>query len=100
MYVTLKTQGELGEDLFMEIYELFDEVFEVTKVLTFDEDGNKIETVATMDLLDDDPDYGALYEFDVARKIELNDGNQLVADLDAILKYDFELDAPIMKKEG
>lgn len=96
-YVTLKTQGELDDDQFQEVFALLDSVFDITKVLTFDAEGNKIETVATMDYIDEE-DFGAEYEFDVAHKISYTEGDNLISQLDEVLKYDFELDAPITKE--
>lgn len=98
MYVTVKTRGELDDDQFQEIFALIDNAFEVTKVLTFSEEGDKIETVAVMDYIDEDP-YGAEYEFDVSRRIGVEEGNALMQELGEILKYDFELDAPISKDD-
>jgi len=95
-YITLKTQCELDDTDFQEIYDLLDESFEIGTVLTFDAEGNKIETIATMTTTDD----GFEYDYDVANKVEVNVGNSIVETLGTILDCDFELDAPIIKEEG
>jgi hypothetical protein len=66
-------------------------------VLTFDDEGNRIETVATLDYLSDKDDYGVEYEFDVNKKLTVEEGEQLMDALNQVLKYDYELDLPIDK---
>ena len=95
-YITLTTQCELTDDEFQEVFGLLDNSFDVGTVLTFSEDGSKIETVATMTTKKD----GFEYEYDVNNKIPVEEGNSIVEALDELLECDFELDAPIIKEEG
>ena len=93
-HLTLKTRGELDDDQFQEVFSILDSRFVITKVLTFDEEGNKIYTIAVMDEHED----GCEYEFDVSRRIEVAEGDELMLQLEEILVDDFELDAPISKE--
>lgn len=95
-YITLKTQKELTDDEFQEIYGILDGTFDVLSVLTFAEDGSKIETVATMSTKEDCCEY----EYDVANKLCVEEGNNIVNTISELLDCDFELDAPIIKEEG
>jgi len=95
-YITLTTQCELDDTQFQEIHDLLDESFSIGNVLTFDPEGNKIETVATMTTKED----GFEYEYDVHNKVQVEVGNTIVNTLSEMLECDFELDAPIIKEEG
>ncbi len=95
-YITLTTQCELSDDEFQEIYGILDNSFDVLSVLTFAEDGSKIETVATMTTKESSFEY----EYDVANKLCVDEGNTIVSSIAKLLQCDFELDAPIIKEEG
>ena len=92
-FITLTTDAELTDDEFQEVFGLLDNSFDVGTVLTFSEDGEKIETVATMTMKDDKYEYS----FDVANKIETAEGDNIVSTIAKLLACDFELDAPILE---
>lgn len=94
--LTLTTDRELNDEEFAEVFTLLDNLFQIRQVLTFDEKGNKINTIATLEETDD----GYEYEYDIQDKVCAEAADKVVTQLAELLDGDFELDAPIIKEEG
>jgi len=94
--LTLTSECELDDEQFTEVFTLLDNLFKIRQVLTFDEKGNKITTIATLEETED----GFEYEYDIQDKVCAEKADETVKQLANLLDCDFELDAPIIKEEG